>query len=187
MNKAFRILCSVIKSNDETVALNKQYTQTNQEFDMNVIFMNLTRRLELQLRDLIEIKFRKLFMKIAYNHDIILYHWIWIRVSVVDILRNIRCFVVSKIIQIIAVEQIEHLSLILRLLWLYFVDAFISIRKSKIIIDDVNIDETMRKMINFEFVFCKNHNLLMNSEFVMIFFFWEKLDRWKCFRFIWFW
>jgi hypothetical protein len=74
MNKAFRILCSVIKSSDETVALNKQYTQTNQKFDMNVIFMNLARRLDLQLRDLAEMRFRELFIRTADNHDTILYH-----------------------------------------------------------------------------------------------------------------
>ncbi len=167
MNKIFRISCFVIKSNDETVALNKQYTQTDQRSNMNVVFMNLTRRLELQLRDLVEMNFRELFMKTADNHDIIFYHWVWIRMFVADILRDIRCFVVSKITQIIAVEQIEHLSLILRLSWLYFVNAFISIRKFKIIIDDVNIDEIVREMIDFELVFCKNHNLLMYSKFVM--------------------
>jgi hypothetical protein len=37
------------------------------------------------------------------------------RVFVADILRNIRCFVASKITQTIVVEQIEHLSLILKL------------------------------------------------------------------------
>jgi hypothetical protein len=74
----------------------------------------------LQLRDLTEIEFEELFMRIADNHDIILYHWVWVRVSVADILRNIRCFVASKIIQIIAVEQIEHLSLILKLSWFVF-------------------------------------------------------------------
>jgi hypothetical protein len=74
MNKVFRISCFVIKSSGETVALNKQYTQADQRSDMNVVSMNLARRLELQLRDLIEMKFRELFMKTADNHDIILYH-----------------------------------------------------------------------------------------------------------------
>jgi hypothetical protein len=167
MNKVFRISCFVIKSSDEIIALNKQYTQTNQKSDMNVISMNWARRLDLQLRDLAEMKFRELFMKTADNHDTILYHWVWVRVFVAEILRDIRCFVVSKIMQIIVVDQIEHLSLILRLSWLYSVDAFISIRKFKITIDDVTIDETMRKVVSFELVFCKNHNLLMYSKFVM--------------------
>jgi hypothetical protein len=74
MNKAFRISCFVIKSSDEVVALNKQYTQVDQKSDMNVISMNLVRRLELQLRDLAEMKFRELFMKTANNQDTILYH-----------------------------------------------------------------------------------------------------------------
>jgi hypothetical protein len=74
MNKAFRISCFVIKSSGETVALNKQYTQADQKSNMNVVSMNLARRLELQLRDLIEMRFRELFMKTADNHDTILYH-----------------------------------------------------------------------------------------------------------------
>jgi hypothetical protein len=74
MNKVFRIACFVIKSDEEIVVLNKQYTQTDQESDMNVVSMNLARRLELQLRDLVEMRFRELFMRIADNHDTILYH-----------------------------------------------------------------------------------------------------------------
>jgi hypothetical protein len=74
MNKIFRISCFVIKSSEEIIVLNKQYTQADQRFDMNVVFMNLIRRLESQLRDLAEIEFRELFMRTANNHDIILYH-----------------------------------------------------------------------------------------------------------------
>jgi hypothetical protein len=129
--------------------------------------MNLVIRLELHLRDLAEIGFRELFMKTANNHDTVLQHWVWIRVVVADVLRNIRCFVVLQITQITAADRVEHLSLILRLSWLYSVDAFISIRKSKIIIDDTSIDEIVREMIEPELIFCKNHNLLMYSKFVM--------------------
>jgi hypothetical protein len=64
----------VIKSNEKVVVLNKQYIQIDQKSDMNVVFMNLTRRLELQLKNLAEVRFRELFMKIADNHDTILYH-----------------------------------------------------------------------------------------------------------------
>jgi hypothetical protein len=74
MNKVFKIPCFVIKSDEEIVALNKQYTKADQESDMNVVSMNLARRLELQLRDLAEMRFRELCMKTANNHDIILYH-----------------------------------------------------------------------------------------------------------------
>ncbi len=74
LNKTFRISCFVIKSFDETIELNKQYTQVDQKSDMNVIFMNLIKRLELHLHDLVEIEFRELFMKIANNNDIILQH-----------------------------------------------------------------------------------------------------------------
>jgi hypothetical protein len=42
-----------------------------------------------------------------------------------------------------------------------------SIRKSKIIINDISIDEIVREIIELELVFCKNHNLLMYSKFVM--------------------
>jgi hypothetical protein len=74
LNKAFRISCFVIMSSDETVDLNKQYTQANQEFDMNVIFMSLALRLKLHLCDLAEIDFRELFMKTTNNNDTILQH-----------------------------------------------------------------------------------------------------------------
>jgi hypothetical protein len=74
LNKAFRISCSVVKSFDEIVELNKQYTQANQDFDMNVIFINLAVRLSLHLHDLTEIDFRELFMKTADNNDTILQH-----------------------------------------------------------------------------------------------------------------
>jgi hypothetical protein len=47
------------------------------------------------------------------------------------------------------------------------VNAFISIRKFKITIDDVSIEEIVREVVEFELVFCKNHNLLMYSKFVM--------------------
>ncbi len=46
-------------------------------------------------------------------------------------------------------------------------NAFISIRKFKITIDDVSIEEIVREVVEFELVFCKNHNLLMYSKFVM--------------------
>jgi hypothetical protein len=167
MDKAFRIPCSVVKPNGETVTLNKQYTQADQGSDMNVISMDLARRLNLQLRDLAEVGFRGLSMRTADNHDTILYHWVWVRVSVADILRDIRCFVAPKITQTTAAGQVEHLSLILGLPWLYSVDASISIRKSKITIGDVSIGETVREVVGPELVFCKDHNLLMYPKSAM--------------------
>ncbi len=46
-------------------------------------------------------------------------------------------------------------------------NASISIRKFKITIENVSIDETVRKVVDFELVFCKDHNLLMYSKFAM--------------------
>ncbi len=46
-------------------------------------------------------------------------------------------------------------------------NASISIRKFKITIENVSIDETVRKVVDLELVFCKDHNLLMYSKFVM--------------------
>lgn len=136
---------------------------------MNVISADLTCRLKLQLRDLTEVEFRDLFMKIADNNDIILHHWVWLRALIANVVRDIRCFVASRITQTTFIDHVEHLSLILRLSWLYSIDAFISIRQFKITINDVSIDEVVREMIDSELIFCKNHNLLMYLKSVMTF------------------
>lgn len=57
--------------------------------------------------------------------------------------------------------QSGHFGLLLRLPWLYDVNAHISIRESKITIGDPAVGETMRDIIGTEMVFCSKHTLLM--------------------------
>ena len=46
-------------------------------------------------------------------------------------------------------------------------NALISIRQFRIMIDDITINEIVRAIVDFELVFCKNHNLLMYFKFAM--------------------
>ena len=138
--------------------------QTNQKFDMNVIIAALTKQLKLKLKLIDKIEFKELSMKTTDHNHIILYHWIWIRILIEDIIRNIKSFVASNIVKINVLEKIEHLSLILELFWFYAVNAFIFIKLSQIFIKDTFIEETVRAVTDSELVFYKEHNLLLYSK-----------------------
>ena len=74
INKTFRITITVRKPNDFEVELDKSYTLTNQDFNMNVMFNELIRFLDLQLHSFSEIEFKGLFMRIINHRDTILKH-----------------------------------------------------------------------------------------------------------------
>ena len=167
LDKTFKISCTIIKSDDTIVQLNNRCTQTNQNSDMNVIFVNMMRHFNLQLHSFEKIDFKNLFMRTADHKKTILYHYVWLRVFIEGIVRDIRCFVISKLFQIMIFDEIEHLSLILKLFWFYSVNVLIFIRQSKIMIDDVNQKKTIRTVVESELMFCNNHNLLMYSKSVM--------------------
>ena len=167
LDKAFRIPCSVIKPNGETLELDQRYTQANQGSDMNVISTGLAQHLGLDLHDLSEVGFKGLSMRTADSQETVLHQWVWLRIVVEQIIRDIRCFVTPEIHHTTAAGKTEHLSLILGLPWLYSVDAFISIRKSKIMIGDTSVGETVRQVVGPELVFCKDHNLLMYPKSIM--------------------
>ena len=167
LDKIFKISCTIIKSNDTIVLLSNRCTQTNQNFDMNVIFVDMIRHLNLQLHSLEKIDFKSLFMRTVDHKKIILHHYVWLRVNIEKIVRNIRCFVASKLSQIMIFDETKHLSLILKLFWLYFVNVLIFIRQSKIMIDDVNQSKTIKVVVESKLVFCNDHNLLMYSKSVM--------------------
>ena len=167
LDKTFRIFFIITKSDDMIVMLEKKYIQANQEFDMNVIFAELVRVLDLVLHFFEKISFKSLFMRTANHRETVLHHWMWLRITIESIRRDIRCFVTSKIFSITISKQMKYLNLILNLLWLYFVNAFISIRQSRIMIDDVFAKKMSRAVIDSELVFCKNHNLLIYLKFVM--------------------
>ena len=75
-DKTFKISCIIIKSDDTIVQLNNQCIQTNQNFDMNVISIDLIRHFNFQLYSLEEIDFKSLFMRTIDHRKIILYHYV---------------------------------------------------------------------------------------------------------------
>ena len=167
MDKAFRISCKVIKPDNTEVLLEKRYTQADQGSDMNVISAGLVRYLGLKLHPLEEVGFKGLSMRTADHRESSLQDWVWIRVSVEGIARDIRCFVAPELLQTTTSGRTEHLSLILGLPWLYSVDVFISIRQSKIMVGDQATGETPRAVVGPELVFCKDHNLLMYPKAIL--------------------
>ena len=75
-DKTFKISCIIIKSNDTIVQLNNRCIQTNQNFDMNVISIDLIRHLSLQLHLLEKIDFKNLSMRTVDHRKIILHHYV---------------------------------------------------------------------------------------------------------------
>jgi hypothetical protein len=109
---------------------------------------------------LIDIEFHELFMKTAGHRNTYLKFWIECFVTIKEILRLVRCFIFSQI-SIAESSIFEHHSLLLRLSWLFSVNAVLTIRKSKIIIKDSAVDEISRDVIDSEMIFCREHILLM--------------------------
>ena len=52
----------------------------------------------------------------------------------------------------------------LKLSFLYSVNAYISIRESRIIIEDSALSEIIRKIIDSEMMFCNEHTFIMYSK-----------------------
>ena len=117
--------------------------------------------LNLDLRPLSEIGFKGLSMRTADHRDTVLHYYVWLRLSVEGIQRDIRCFVAPEMITYTPKGEMEYLNLILGIPWLWIVDAQISIRGSKILVGDTSAGETPRPVQGPELVFCKSHNLLM--------------------------
>ena len=161
VDKAFRVPCTIINPDGSKVPLDKRYVQADQGSDMNVISSGLAKKLNLTLRPLSEVGFQGLSMRTADHRETLLHHWVWVRVAVEGIIRDIRCFVAPAITNITSAGETEHLSLILGLPWLFAVDAIISIRQSAIMVGDITAGETHRTVVGPELVFCKDHNLLM--------------------------
>ena len=92
-----------------------------------------------------------------------------------DILRDIRYFVVSKLLYITIFDRIKLLNLILNLFWLYFVNVFISIRQYKIFIENVIINETIQKIVNSKLMFLLRSKF--NQTFTIIINFANEINR----------
>lgn len=128
---------------------------------MNVISMGLVRMLNLDLHALAEIGFKGLSIRTADHRDTVLEYWVWLYVAVNDIWRHIRCFVTTEVISVLESNRSEYLGLILRIPWLYSVDAKIFIHHSSLTVSDITMSEDVREMVNPEMIFCKDHNLIM--------------------------
>ena len=161
VDKAFRIPAVVIRTDGTTVPLQKSYVQADQGSDINVISQGLVRLLKLDLRPLSEIDFKGLSMRTADHRDTVLHYYVWLRLTVEGVQRDIRCFVAPEVITYTPKGEMEYLSLILGIPWLWMVNAQMSIRGLKILMGDVSAGETPRPVQGPEIVFCKWHNLLM--------------------------
>lgn len=115
LDKTFRILTKVLKTDDSICTLERKYTQADQDSDINVISTGLIRFLSLTLLALVDIRFKDLSMRTADYRKTILQHYIMLRLSVKEIVRNIKCFVASKLSYTTTSDQTEYLSLILGL------------------------------------------------------------------------
>ena len=166
MEKAFRLPCSVTRRDGVEEHLDKSIVQADQGSDMNVMSMGLARKLMLDLRPLAEVGFKGLSMRVADSRESPLHHYVWLRVTVSSISRDIRCFVAPEGEKITGGNN-EHLSLLLGLPWLWMVDAILSVRLSKVTVGDSAIGEVPRDIVGPEFVFCKDHNLLMYPKSLM--------------------
>lgn len=161
LDRAFKIPSTIYKLDNSTVDLDKKYTQADQGFDLNMISAGLAWILCLILHLLEEVGFKGLTMRTADHHETLLRYWVWLKIAVQGIVRDIRCFVAPELQQTGINGAVEYLSLILGLPWLYSVDAIIFIRQSKILIGDTSIGETVREVIGSELVFCRDYNLLL--------------------------
>ena len=161
VDKAFRIPAVVTRTDGTTVPLQKSYVQADQGSDINVISQGLVRLLKLDLRPLLEIGFKGLSMRTADHRDTVLHYYVWLRLTVEGVQRDLRCFVAPEVITYTPKGEMEYLSLILGIPWLSMVDAQISIRGSMILVGDISAGETPRLVQGPEMVFCKWHNLLM--------------------------
>ena len=167
IDKAFRLEVVVLLPNGKQVTLEKRYTQADQGSDMNVVSKGLVHLLGLELRSLDEVGFRGLSILVADHRERLLHHYVWLRVSVEGIVRDIRCFVAPDIPHSTETGHVEYLSLILGVPWLYSVDAVIAIKQSKVMVGDVSVGEQVREVVGPELVFCKDHNLLMYPKSVI--------------------
>lgn len=79
------------------IELDTKFTQAGQGSDMNVISTGLVRHLSLELHSLSEVGFKGLSMRTADHRETILHHWLWLRIVVAGILRDIRCFVAPEL------------------------------------------------------------------------------------------
>lgn len=107
-------------------------------------------------------------MRTADHQNTRLHYWVSLNIGVEDIWRQIRCCVspaVTNLSNTLKASEssqfLEPLSFLLRTPWLYSINAQLSIRNSKIEVDNLEIGEVVRAIVGPELVYCHDHNLLM--------------------------
>lgn len=82
---------------------------------MNIISTDLLKHFELFLKFLIKIDFKGLSIKIVDYRYILLYHYTKFGFKMKDVVRNVKCFVTLKLINIKESGEIKHFNLILKI------------------------------------------------------------------------
>jgi hypothetical protein len=131
MKRAFRIKCTVTRSSKEFTKLRKFTMQADQESNMNIMTKSLRSQLRLSKNKLTNIEFHELFMRTTDHRDIYLKFWTKCSVAVEDIMRMMRCFI-SLTIFVAESSIFKYHSLLLRLSWLFSVNAVLTIREFKL-------------------------------------------------------
>ena len=157
-DKAWRFHCTIITPDGKAVKLERTTTQADQGSDINVISPALVDHLGLAKQPLSDIGFNGLAMRTADGRETILHHFVFFKMGVEDVWRDIRCFVAPT-----TNARYAH-SLLLGIPWLWSVNAIIAIRESKILVGDPGKNEAIREVVGPELVFCKDHNILMYSK-----------------------
>lgn len=134
---------------------------------MNVIFVALRAQLELSQNKLHDIEFDELIMRTTDHRNTFLKFWIELIIVVERIFRLIRCFEFSQTF-ISESAMSKHHSLLLKLSWIFSVNAIIFIRDSKITIDDSTQEEIAKDIIESKMMFCTKHTLIMYSKKALI-------------------
>ena len=95
LEKIFRLSVTVILKNIR-VMLNKNYTQIDQGFEMNVISSEMIRKLKLIHCSLTKIESADLIMKTTNYKEIKLHSWTKLILKIEEIIKTIKCFIDSK-------------------------------------------------------------------------------------------
>ena len=164
IDKTFQISCKIWVGSKE-LTLQQHQIQADQSSDMNVISLVMIKQLSLKICALFNVRFAELIMKMTDNQKIRLHHWIYLKISVKGIWRTIRCFIISDLDLL---QKSDYLSLLLRIFWLYSVNAIIGICESQIEIEDSAIEKSIQDVIESELMFLKEHNLLMYLKAILI-------------------
>lgn len=127
---------------------------------MNVISKPLREQLKIQKRKLSKIGFHELIMRTTDFRNTLLKYWVELSISISRIFKIIKCFVSSDV-SISESFRSGHYSLLLKLLWLFNVNAVIYIREFKIIIRNPTQEKPMREIIRSKMIFCIEHTLIM--------------------------